>query len=340
MENIKKDIDLELAPDFENKPSAFKAELSLNNETKFDIYYDVCKVEEEGEFLYFKMIENTAEAPFYYNVSYTIEQLHEIHSIFKSVNLQELKGYLKILFENKRINLSFDQNEEIIKMELNVYLFLPCYKIYFELYREMIPAQEKDKKLLDLYSLQKEKLKLLKKFFSFKGNNEEMEIIKKLKQDFKDLVIPGLEIGKEVKVLKEEFNGLEDSDILEGKNRQRRKTLLKKHKLCTNLMEKYNLKKNKTKIDLNLRNNYNFVWPFGKTLLVCDEENSNIKPKEIQSPEYEIGKKEDGDFSVIFDEKDLNPGKYKCNLRLSIEGNIIDDSYIELDIRVKDGNIK
>lgn len=340
MEKIKKDINLELAPDFEKKPSAFKTELSINNDTTFDIYYDVCKIEEKGEFLYFKMKENTADAPFYYNVSYTIQQLHEIHSIFKSVNLNELKEHLKILFANRRINLSFEQNEEIIKMELNVYFFFLSYKIYFKLYKEIIPAQEKDKKLIDLYSLQKEKLKLLKKYFSFKGSNEETEIIKKLNEKFKDLVIPGLEMGKEVKkvvkVVKDEINESESPSSSEVKNRQRRKTLLKKHKLCTNLMEKYNLKKTKTNIDLNLKNIYNFVWPYEKTLLVCDEENSNIKPIETQSPPYEIDKKQEGDFVVIFNEKDLKPGKYKCNLRLSIEGNIIDDSYIELDIRVKD----
>ena len=156
-ENMKKDIDLKLA----QKVTEKKAQLKVNEDTEYNIFYDICQ-EDDQKFLYIKLEEITANAPFYYNRSYTIEELHAIHKIFKVFDkddFEELLSYLKDLFDNGKIKLSFaDPNEDIIEVELNVILFSKSFNLNFELYREMIP-NKKDEKMIELYELNKKNLK-------------------------------------------------------------------------------------------------------------------------------------------------------------------------------------
>ena len=142
--------------------SAYKAKLDIDEDTSFDISYDTFIYEENKKYIYIKLEENTANAPFYYNRSYEINQLHQIHNIFRAVDLEETKERLKSLFDNKRVKLRYDG--DMIIMELYVDFFCERIKIEFELYKEMVPQKEKDKKLLELYFIQKRNLKILKEF--------------------------------------------------------------------------------------------------------------------------------------------------------------------------------
>ena len=247
-----------------------------NQDTSFDIFYDIFYKDNERYF-YIIMQENTANAPFYYIRSYTIKDLHDINKIFKVFeenNFDEIKGYMKTLFEKKKIVLTFELNrEDIINMELNVVLFANPDKINLKLYREMIPQEEKDQKLLELYNLQKNKNKLLKEIKSIIeaniGNKKNKEIINNISHILTSIEIPGIEDLKEDK--KEEIkkeNKIEDKkeyikeDKIENKNedlKEDKKENKKEEKeepkieIKPEVMpkESYDEKKNEIKEDIN-----------------------------------------------------------------------------------------
>ena len=197
IEEIKRNIDINIAQIVHN-PEKDGKKLKINQDTQYRIFYDVYNDENE-KYFYIKMIETTADAPFYYIRSYKIKELHQLNKIFKvfeNDNLEEIKKYMNTLFDKDKIKLSFEQNEDIIKMNLDVILFADKEKISFELYREMIPNNEKDSKLLDLYSSEKDKNKVIKQIYSFVYNfksNKDKEIIDNLKKILKSKEIPGIE---------------------------------------------------------------------------------------------------------------------------------------------------
>ena len=335
-ESSKRDIDLKLAQKVNEK----KTELKINEDTEYNIFYDIC--EENGEkLLYIKLEEITSDAPFYYNRSYSIEQLHKIHKIFKAFDkddFEDFLSYFKELFDKGRIKLSFaDSSEERIKLELNAILVSRDLRLYFELYREMIP-NKKDEKLLELYELTKKKLKLLKEIKIFadqfnQGNPQEKEIISKIKEIYNNFEIPGIENGEEIKKEEKEDLSLSGIDPILTETIR-----VCKNKICSNLSKKYNFNPDKKKFEivLNLKNNHEESWPVDNIKLKCDEEKSTIKYKEVIYPPYEIGNGQEGDFVVKFDEKDLKQGaKYLCFLQLFIGDKKVDDSDIPLNIRIK-----
>ena len=198
IENIKRDIDQEIAK-IEHDREKDSIKLSINDDTSYDIYFDTYDNEDE-KYFYIKMQENTADAPFYYIRSYTIKDLHELHMIYKVFekdNLDKLKDYMKTLFDKNKITLKFENDEVIIKMDINAQLFADDELLFFELYREMIPEKEKDTKLLDIYKLNKKDMKALKQitYFinNFEGNQEEMKFIRGLKDILNLKEIPGIE---------------------------------------------------------------------------------------------------------------------------------------------------
>ena len=153
--------------------SAYKAKLDIDEDTSFDISYDVDIFEENKEFIYIKLVENTALAPFYYHKSYEMNELYQINKIFKAIDIEEVKEQLKSLFDNKRIKLRYEG--DMIIMELYVDFFCEQIKIEFELYKEMVPQKEKDKKLLELYFINKrykKKIKELKNKILNSNQNE------------------------------------------------------------------------------------------------------------------------------------------------------------------------
>lgn len=324
-ENLKKEIDLQMSQEVPNQKTAEITKLSINEDTTYDIIYDVYDAGEQ-KYFYIKMLENTAVSPFYYNISYTIEELHNLHRIFKSCDIYQLKEEIKSLFDEGKIKLSFDENETIIKMELKTILFVKKYKINFLLYREMIPEEEKDQLSLDLYSLEKKTLKKLKemKLFldQFKGNQEQIEIINNLIQKFNIFEIPGIEAKQN--------DNLSGSDIsIHPGNIKNIPAMYinvnKKH---------YKLSKEKNKIDLLIRNIYDKAWPQNEIILKC-KENSTLKCNRIDNFPYEIEKDQDGEFSIYYDPKDLEKGKYETSLELYVSGKKIPNSDITLKIHIK-----
>lgn len=334
---VKREIDLELASNFEKNSNVEKAKLPINNDTSYDIYYDICEVNSQNYF-YIKMIENTADAPFYYNRTYNQDDLCKIHKIFKANDIYETKKDIKSLFDQNKIKLSFDKNEEIIIMELDTMLFADNYKISFSLYKEMIPSENKDEKLIGLYSANKKNLKILKE-------------ILKINENFKNLIyskeIPGIEKGyeeiipieKKIPVEKNVKNikyGEQINPIVEQPKIERKESNLKILCKLAKLHTKYPFKAGKKDhfISLTLKNIYNDTWIQNKFELVCDVENSTLQPCEINYPPYDIAKGEDGDFTIKFRD-DIEVGRYKCILYLHVNGFKKDDSKIELNIKVR-----
>ena len=140
--------------------SAYKAKLDIDEDTSFDISYDTFIYEENKKYIYIKLEEKTAMAPFYYNRSYEINQLHQINNIFKALDIEETKEKLKSLLDNKRVKLRYEG--DMIIMELYVDFFCERIKIEFELYKEMVPQKEKDEKLIELYFIDKRNDKIIK----------------------------------------------------------------------------------------------------------------------------------------------------------------------------------
>ena len=168
--------------------SAYKAKLDIDEDTSFDISYDVDIFEENKEFIYIKLVENTALAPFYYNKSYEMNELCQINKIFKAIDIEEVKEQLKSLFDNKRIKLRYEG--DMIIMELYVDFFCKQIKIEFELYKEMVPQKEKDKKLLELYFTNKrykKKIKELKNKILNSNQNEMNQNILNVLNEVSDL---------------------------------------------------------------------------------------------------------------------------------------------------------
>ena len=191
--NIMKKIDLKMSLVFDSKRPQFK--LPINNDTSFDIYFDIFHGE-TNIYLYIKMKENSAYAPFFYNRSFEINELYENNLIFKTCdNIEEIRDYLKVLFEQNKVRLRYDENEkeEIIIMEMDAILFADPIKIEFQLYREMVIEDQKNKTLIELYDLNKFQLKKLRKIFSFIKKKKENKDIDELKKLFEKFDIPGIE---------------------------------------------------------------------------------------------------------------------------------------------------
>ena len=198
-ENLERELDKEMATEVPKKETVYVERLPIDEDTSFDIYYDIYN-DGNTDYLYIKMTESTAVAPFYYNRSFTIEELQELDDIFRTCELNEIKDHIKSLFKEKKIKLIYDNdNKTIIKMELSVVLFVTKYKVYFKLYKQMIPEEIKDEQLLNLYEIEKSKIKMIKELasiFNSFSNQEEKAFGEKLKQLIFQFEIPGIEEGQ------------------------------------------------------------------------------------------------------------------------------------------------
>jgi len=192
--SIKKDIDLRLSTTLYQTKTFEKTKLAIDKYTSFDILYDVFDLNSK-KYLYIQMIENTAFAPFIYNRSYELEELHENNNIFKScTTLEAVKKHLTSLFKNNKIKLKYEDNKEIIKMEMDVVLFYKPFVVTFDLYIEMSPPEKKDEHLINLYNMNKLDLKNLKELLLYIQQNYKNEEAKKLVEMFRESDIPGIEV--------------------------------------------------------------------------------------------------------------------------------------------------
>ena len=141
--------------------------IKLDDDTTFDFQ---CKVEkeeeEEEEKIKLILSEVSAVAPFIYEAELGKDDLISASKIFRSCeDLKEVKAHIEKLFDLDRIKLIPNEEKTIIYFEFNAFNISCEEKFKITSIRKMIDEgnQEKQEKmLLKLYSIQKEKLKILK----------------------------------------------------------------------------------------------------------------------------------------------------------------------------------
>ena len=139
--------------------------IQLDDDTTFEFK---CKVEENN--LKLILSEVSALAPFIYETKLTMDAIIKVNDIFKACdNLGKIKEHIDNLFNAKRIKLSSSKNKEIIYCEFRA--FNISGEEQFKIPTERKMTNEKEQMLLKLYSIQKEKLKILKDIEKYlKGN--------------------------------------------------------------------------------------------------------------------------------------------------------------------------
>ena len=142
-------------------------QIRLNEDTlfKFD-----CIVNEDKITLKLSEIDNLA--PFIYIINLDLDGIREKHKVFRACDdLDEVKEHLDKLFQNKKILLSQDKEEEI---ELKIKVNYISYEDEFQITLERKMTDNKDAILLKLYEIQKNKEKLIKdsiKYEKYGGYN-------------------------------------------------------------------------------------------------------------------------------------------------------------------------
>ena len=152
-------------------------QIRLNEDTlfKFD-----CIVNEDKITLKLSEIDNLA--PFIYIINLDLDGIREKHKVFRACDdLDEVKEHLDKLFQNKKILLSQDKEEEI---ELKIKVNYISYEDEFQITLERKMTDNKDAMLLKLYEIQKNKEKLIKDCLKYakSGGGDVNEIEKKIKE--------------------------------------------------------------------------------------------------------------------------------------------------------------
>ena len=351
---MKKQIDLKLSLNIETKKTVQKAQLPIDEDTIFDIYYDIFN-SSDSKYLYIKLVENTAETPFYYNRSYDMEELQNLHSIFKSVNMEDVKANLKHIFDKNKIRLFYDQGKEVIKMELRFMFFWTECTINFELYREMIPQERKDEKMLKLYNKNKKNIKIKKEICSLFKNlqNVDQNIIQELigKLDLQDFNILDNQNNNnnnqdnnnqliDLNNIDNQDNNIplrensNQNEINEMRNEQIQPKKFKNEKLKNIFNSLYRTQiLNNEEGDyclINIRNISDNVWKNNSIKFEFIEKDSTIKCTDIEYPFYDIGLGQDGDFKFYL-ENDKQSGKL-C-FKVFINGRELEGTILTIKVR-------
>ena len=132
-------------------------QIRLNEDTlfKFD-----CIVNEDKITLKLSEIDNLA--PFIYIINLDLDGIREKHKVFRACDdLDEVKEHLDKLFQNKKILLSQDKEEEI---ELKIKVNYISYEDEFQITLERKMTDNKDAMLLKLYEIQTKKRKVNNRF--------------------------------------------------------------------------------------------------------------------------------------------------------------------------------
>ena len=338
----KSELNFQMSKEVPNQETVSKEALKIDEDTSFDIYYDIY----DEKYLYIKLQENTAIAPFYYNVSYDIDELRVLDDIFKAIETDKVKGHLKDLFDNNKIKLVYkSQDKKVIIMRLEVALFFKTYTIDFELDKVMIPEDEKDEMLNKLYNRNKEKLNFAKELFvQFHSNaNLYKNILDILSANFdmSGVIIKNINTNENNNIANN--NSLENSNINESSILEKSDIVEDKEKF-ENRIKRIFESKNKNGVNLvktkdgnmavlNLKNRTKTTWNIGffkfKLVKIEDNNSKSLTLKNIDYPIYEIKPKEEGDFIFYFEEI-KQPGDYKCIFDIYINGQKIDYAQLNL----------
>jgi hypothetical protein len=305
------ELKLKMSIEVPNQPTVIKEQLAIDNDPSFDIYFDIFNGERK-KYLYIKLVENSAVAPFYYNRSYTIEELRELDPIFMAVDINKAKGHLKRLFENNKVKLTYNEETGGIKMILEVRLFYDPYPITFELYKEMIPDNEKDEQLINLYNINKRKLKFAKKLLGLYEGKIDQNIIEELRNIFD--IENNAANNNCAKTPFDEFK-----EIL---GKKKFGTIMKESNDAKDIIFKVEIK-NKTEKKLT-PDNIKFK---------LDKKSSNAFCKDITFLFYEKDKYQKGIITFYFDE-DTEPGEHKCIFDVFIDGKQLKDYQYILNITI------
>ena len=336
----KSELNFQMSKEVPNQETVSKEALKIDEDTSFDIYYDIY----DEKYLYIKLQENTAIAPFYYNVSYDIDELRVLDDIFKAIEIDKVKGHLKDLFDNNKIKLEYkSQDKKVIIMRLEVALFFKTYTIDFELDKVMIPEDEKDEMLNKLYNRNKEKLNFAKELFvQFHSNaNLYKNILDILSANFdmSGVIIKNINTNENNNIANN--NSLENSNINESSILEKSDIVEDKEKFENRIKKIFKNKKGvnleKTKDGnmavLNLKNRTKTTWNIGffkfKLVKIEDNNSKSLTLKNIDYPIYEIKPKKEGDFIFYFEEI-KQPGDYKCIFDIYINGQKIDYAQLNL----------
>ena len=338
----KSELNFQMSKEVPNQETVSKESLKIEEDTSFDIYYDIY----DEKYLYIKLQENTALAPFYYNVSYDIDELRVLDNIFKAIEIDKVKGHLKDLFDNNKIKLVYKSlDKKVIIMRLEVALFFKTYTIDFELDKVMIPENEKDEMLNKLYNRNKEKLNFAKELFvQFHSNaNLYKNILDILSANFdmSGVIIKNINTNENNNIANN--NSLENSNINESSILEKSDIVEDKEKF-ENRIKRIFESKNKNGVNLvktkdgnmavlNLKNRTKTTWNIGffkfKLVKIEDNNSKSLTLKNIDYPIYEIKPKEEGDFIFYFEEI-KQPGDYKCIFDIYINGQKIDYAQLNL----------
>ncbi len=149
--------------------------IKLDDDTTFDFQ---CKVEKEEEEEKIKLIlsEVSAVAPFIYEAELGKDDLISASKIFRSCeDLKEVKAHIEKLFDLDRIKLIPNKEKTMIYFEFYAFNISCEEKFKITARRKMIDKGNKEKQeemLLKLYSIQKEKLKILKDIEAYLKTNK------------------------------------------------------------------------------------------------------------------------------------------------------------------------
>lgn len=178
----------------------------------------------EGIYFYFlaqekDQLKKRIIAPFYFITSFQLDDLYENNNIFKACDsLEEIKKHFISLFKNKKVTLFLGKRKEnekqVLLIRMNCKLFCSPWEICFELEKKMIPSSQKNKKLLEMYLVEKKEALLLNKIYllikkkyekikSSKNprsgeNKEDIILIEKILLAYKNSKFPGMNIDEDL----------------------------------------------------------------------------------------------------------------------------------------------
>lgn len=128
-----------------------------------------------------KLFEIGAFAPYIYEVNLSLNDLINIHKMFKACdNIQEAKEHIDKLFELKQINLTQEEKDHIT-FNITAYDISIEQKFKIDAMRKI--TSEKDESLMKLYEIEKKQLKLWKEIelFAEKFGSNKNALIDKIK---------------------------------------------------------------------------------------------------------------------------------------------------------------
>ena len=153
--------------------------IKLNDDTIFRFESSVA-----DDSLSLKLFEIGSFAPYIYEVILSLDELINIHKMFKSCdNIEEAKAHFDKLFELKQINLTQEEKDHIT-FNIKAHDISTEQEFKIDAIRKI--TTEKDESLMKLYEIEKKQLKLWKEVEAFaekfgSNNNSLLSKIRSLK---------------------------------------------------------------------------------------------------------------------------------------------------------------